>query len=253
VSVTSDARLSLRGSLAEESLNFFRDSDNSLLALQGIHALIEPGLHQISLNGEIPDGTPFGLTQMVYIQDGRYPYDRPLIVDPDTIDPAVTAPEDELWDSLSKPASPEKLWSGVFQLPSPLPADYCLETGDCWSSRFGNRRSYNGGPYDHYHTGLDIVGMVGREIFAPAPGIVVFSGEMAVRGKATMINHGWGVYTAYLHQSEIYVEVGEQVETKQLIGLIGNTGRVEGPHLHWEVIVGGIQVDPLEWLERTFP
>jgi murein DD-endopeptidase MepM/ murein hydrolase activator NlpD len=95
--------------------------------------------------------------------------------------------------------------------------------------------------------------MIGREIFAPAPGIVVYSGEMTVRGKATMINHGWGVYTAYLHQSEIFVKAGEQVETKQLIGLIGNTGRVEGPHLHWEVIVGGIPVDPLEWLLKTFP
>lgn len=253
VRLTSDLMISLTGSLAGEELNFFRDTDNSLIALQGVHGLIEPGLHSLTLKGEFPDGTPFGISQMVFVQDGQYPYDRPLIVDPDTIDPAVTEPEDKLWESLSSSASPDKLWNDVFQIPSPLPADYCLETGDCWSSRFGNRRSYNGGPYDHFHTGLDIVGMIGREIFAPAPGIVVYSGEMTVRGKATMINHGWGVYTAYLHQSEIFVKAGEQVETKQLIGLIGNTGRVEGPHLHWEVIVGGIPVDPLEWLLKTFP
>jgi murein DD-endopeptidase MepM/ murein hydrolase activator NlpD len=68
-----------------------------------------------------------------------------------------------------------------------------------------------------------------------------------------MIDHGWGVYTAYMHQSEIYVSVGEHVDKGQLIGLVGNTGRVEGPHLHFEVLVGGVQVNPLEWLNREFP
>jgi murein DD-endopeptidase MepM/ murein hydrolase activator NlpD len=243
----------LTGTLAGYDLHFFPDSDSSLVALQGIHAMIEPGLYSLELSGELPDGTPLGLYQMIHIQDGNYPFDRPLTVDPTTLDPDVTGPEDAQWASLSTPITPDRLWSGVFQFPSPLPADYCLDTGECWSSRFGNRRSYNGGPYNHFHTGLDIVGKVGREIYAPAPGIVVFSDEMTVRGKATMINHGWGVYTAYMHQSEILAFEGQRVETGQLIGLVGNTGRVEGPHLHWEVIVGGVQVDPLEWLQMAFP
>jgi len=68
-----------------------------------------------------------------------------------------------------------------------------------------------------------------------------------------VIDHGWGVYTAYGHQSEILVQVGDQVQKGQLIGLVGETGRVSGPHLHWEVIVGGVQVDPLQWLAREFP
>ena len=68
-----------------------------------------------------------------------------------------------------------------------------------------------------------------------------------------MIDHGWGIYTAYMHQSEILVSVGEHVEKGQLIGRVGNTGRVEGPHLHFEVIVGGTQVDPLVWLIKNFP
>ena len=68
-----------------------------------------------------------------------------------------------------------------------------------------------------------------------------------------MIDHGWGVYTGYLHQSEIMVKVGDHVEAGQVIGLVGGTGRVTGPHLHWEVWVGGVQVDPLEWLEKIFP
>ncbi len=68
-----------------------------------------------------------------------------------------------------------------------------------------------------------------------------------------MIDHGWGIYSGYMHQSEILVEEGEQVEAGQLIGLVGGTGRVTGSHLHLEVWVGGVQVDPMEWLEKPFP
>jgi len=253
ISLRTEVDLSITGSFAGYELYFLPDSGPTLVALQGIHAMMEASLYPLKLSGTLPDGTPFGLSQMIYVRDGNYPFDRPLTVDPSTIDPEVTEPEDVQWASLSAPVTPDRYWSGVFQIPSPLPADYCLETGDCWSSRFGNRRSYNGGPYNHFHTGLDIVGRIGREIFAPAPGIVVFSGEMTVRGNATMINHGWGVYTGYMHQSEILVSEGQEVETGQVIGIVGNTGRAEGPHLHWEVIVGGIQVDPIEWLVTAFP
>jgi murein DD-endopeptidase MepM/ murein hydrolase activator NlpD len=68
-----------------------------------------------------------------------------------------------------------------------------------------------------------------------------------------MIDHGWGVYTAYMHLSELRVNTGEQVNTGQLIGISGGTGRVEGPHLHWEVIVGGVQVEPEDWLAQEYP
>jgi len=74
-----------------------------------------------------------------------------------------------------------------------------------------------------------------------------------VRGNATMIDHGWGVYTGYYHQKEIYVQVGDRVQAGQLIGLVGSTGRSQGPHLHFEVWVNGVQVDPLDWLSQTFP
>jgi len=82
---------------------------------------------------------------------------------------------------------------------------------------------------------------------------VVFAGPLTVRGNATIIDHGWGVYSAYMHQSEILVEQGDRVEAGELIGRVGATGRVEGPHLHWEVWAGGVQVDPLDWLSEVFP
>jgi murein DD-endopeptidase MepM/ murein hydrolase activator NlpD len=253
MAVEGDEGLTLRGSLMGIELNFFQDQAGSYVALQGVHAMSEPGFYPLELEGTSGDGMPFSFSQRVYVRSVNYPYDRPLKVDPATIDPAVTRPEDAQWTALASTATSERAWEGVFNLPSPLPVDYCLETNDCWSSRFGNRRSYNGSEYTSFHTGLDIVGGSGTEIFAPAPGVVVFAGPLTVRGNATMIDHGWGVYTGYMHQSEIFVEIGDVVEAGEVIGLVGGTGRVEGPHLHWEVWVGGIQVDPLDWLQQAYP
>ena len=132
---------------------------------------------------------------------------------------------------------------------SPVPASL----SNCFPSVFGNRRSYNQSGYFFFHTGLDFCGRPGVEIYAPAPGRVVFTGPLTVRGNATVIDHGWGVYSAYAHQTEFRVSKGDWVETGQLIGLVGETGRVTGPHLHWEIIVGGVQVDPMDWLSQEFP
>lgn len=243
----------LSGSLMGHELHFFESQDGTYVALQGVGALADPGVYPLALKGTLPGGSDFAFSQMVAVKELNYPYDRPLTVDPSTIDPAVTKPEDAEWSALALPATLQKYWNGSFQMPSPLPKDYCLESGDCWTSRFGNRRSYNGSPYNLFHTGLDIAGGAGTEIFAPADGVVVFTGPLTVRGNATMIDHGWGVYTGYMHQSEIKVKVGDLVKAGQVIGLVGGTGRVEGPHLHWEVWAGGVQVDPLEWLEKEFP
>jgi murein DD-endopeptidase MepM/ murein hydrolase activator NlpD len=251
--LATNTDLSLSGKLGDYTLHFFPDGSDGFVALQGINALAEPGLYPLQLQGSLPDGTAFIFSQLVPVYQVDYPYDTPLTVDPSTIDPAVTQPEDQQWAALTATATPERMWHGVFRIPSPLDQKYCLETNDCWSSRFGNRRSYNGSPYKYFHTGLDIVGTTGTEIYAPAPGIVVFAGPLTVRGNATVIDHGWGVYTAYLHQSEFKVKVGDRVQAGQLIGLVGGTGRVEGPHLHWEVIVGGVQVDPLDWLKQAYP
>jgi len=253
ITVQAAAETQLQGEFMDRALHFFADGTGRYVALQGVHAMAEPGFYPLTLQGTLADGGSFAMTQWVGVGAVNYPYDRPLQVAEEMIDPAVTRPEDEQWAALAAVATPQRLWEGTFRLPSPLPQDYCLETNDCWSSRFGNRRSYNGSPYAYFHTGLDIVGKIGTDILAPAPGVVVFAGALTVRGNATMIDHGWGVYTAYLHQSEILVKVGERVEAGQVIGRVGNTGRVEGPHLHWEVWVGGVQVDPLDWLKQQFP
>jgi len=74
-----------------------------------------------------------------------------------------------------------------------------------------------------------------------------------VRGNATIIDHGWGIYSGMWHQSKINVEVGQMIKAGDVIGLVGGTGRVTGAHLHWELWVNGIQVDPMDWLENIYP
>ena len=77
--------------------------------------------------------------------------------------------------------------------------------------------------------------------------------ELQVRGMAVIIDHGAGVMSGYFHLSEIAVQPGDQIAAGQLIGKVGATGLVTGSHLHWEMRVGGVAVDPLEWLDRRFP
>lgn len=243
--------IEIRGSFIDRNLAFMKLQNSEYTSIHGIHAMADPGAYPLSLqffsNEQKSGETSFTFTQPVYITSGGYAFDPVLEVSPETIDPAVTQPEDAQWNAFFAPITSEKLWEGKFVSPAPK------EFADCWPSLFGNRRSYNGSPYEYFHTGLDFCGGVGTQIFAPARGEVVFAGPLTVRGNATVINHGWGVYTAYMHQSEILVKTGDMVEPGQVIGLVGGTGRVTGPHLHWEVWAGGIQVDPIDWLNQTYP
>jgi murein DD-endopeptidase MepM/ murein hydrolase activator NlpD len=247
IRLDSTASMSLSGSLMDHPLHFFPLPEGGYVALQGVQAMIEPRAYPLTIQGRLPDETSFGFTQLVRVYAGDFLYDLPLYVPPETLDPAITAPENELWGLQVLTATDERQWDGPFA--TPVDAVFA----DCWPSRYGSRRSYNDSDYIYFHTGLDYCGQVGNSIYAPAPGVVVYTGSLVVRGNATIIDHGWGVYTAYMHQSEILVQVGEQVNTGHLIGLVGNTGRVVGPHLHFEVWVGGVQVDPLEWLTQTYP
>jgi len=246
VKVYAPHSITMRGSLGDRILNFFAQ-DYGYVALQGIHAMTPPGLYPLTLEGKLPSGESFAFSQNVLIQDANFPYDPSLQVDPVTVDPAVTVPESELWASLGVPVTPEKMWNELFA--SPVPPEFT----ECWPSLFGNRRSYNGSAYDYFHSGLDFCGQIGTELYASAPGKIVYTGSLTVRGGVVVIDHGWGVYTAYDHLSKILIQSGDMVQPGQLIGLGGDTGRTTGPHLHWEVWVGGVQVNPADWLNRSFP
>jgi murein DD-endopeptidase MepM/ murein hydrolase activator NlpD len=235
------------GTLGDWPLVFAPAGPQEYVALQGVHAMLEPGVYDLEIQWQSDSETAplLRFLQPVRMRAGEFGSEA-LTVDPQTVAPEVTVPEDALVQELVTPKSAERLWSAPFQFPSEF-------FTDAFPSVFGTRRSYNGEGYFKYHNGLDFYGGTGVPILAPAPGRVVFAGPLDVRGNATYIDHGWGVYSGYLHQSEILVRVGQMVESGQEIGLVGATGRVTGPHLHWEVWVGGVPVDPLAWVEQGYP
>lgn len=238
----------LGGFLADRPLRFFDMGDGKLAALQGVHAMLEPGVYPLRLDAALPDGSAQSYEQMVLVVSGNYPITSIFVNDVSTLDPAVTEPENQKILNIVTPVTPQRYWNEPFRLP--VDAQACIKD---W---FGGRRSYNAGLYSGFHSGVDY-GVCSDahpyDIYAPAPGVVVFAEKLIVRGNATIIDHGWGIYSGFWHQSEIYVSVGDTVTTGQLIGQIGATGRVTGPHLHWEIWVNGVQVDPLDWLDVLMP
>ena len=241
------------GMLVDHTLRFFPDTDGTQVALQGVHALLEPGAYPLRLEATLPDGSVQSFEQLVLVISGGYPDDPLLYVDAGTIDPTVIEPEDQRIEETVQEATPQKLWSGFFGTPAALYAESTYFT-----SRYGSRRQYIGLEsdltYQGFHTGLDFGGGTGLPITAPAAGRVVLTApDQIVRGNATVIDHGWGVYSGFWHQSEFQVQVGDMVSAGQIIGLVGNTGRGTGAHLHWELWVNGVQVDPLDWLQQEYP
>jgi len=245
VHVMTTQPVEITGSLAGYPLRFFQNGENVYTALQGIHVMADPGIYPFVLSGRLADGDQFSFEQMVILEPLGYIQEKIDGVDAATMDPAVTRPEDDQIRAVIENASPVRHWDTTFTSPGYDPN---------WiTSTFGNRRSYNGGPFIYFHTGIDYGGGTGLEIKSPAPGTVVFAEPLTVRGHATLIDHGWGVYSGFWHQSEIRVQVGQKVETGEVIGLVGGTGRITGPHLHWEIWVNGVQVNPLSWLVQPFP
>ena len=239
---------SLSGMLVDKPLHFFQGNSEQI-ALQGVHALLEPGTYPLLLEATLSDGSKQSFQQMLLVTSGGYSSEDIPLNDPSFIDPAVTEPELKNVIALTTPSTPTRYWTDVFTSPATDP--------NCFTSHYGTRRTYKVISSDSetpgFHTGLDFCGGEGLQIFAPAPGVVVFAAPLTVRGNATIIDHGWGVYSGFWHQSQILVNVGETVETGQVIGLVGGTGRVTGAHLHWEVWVNGVQVDPLTWLSQAYP
>ncbi|HXT14895.1 MAG TPA: M23 family metallopeptidase [Gemmatimonadaceae bacterium] len=120
------------------------------------------------------------------------------------------------------------------------------------TSRFGSGRVFNG-RLSSSHLGIDYRGKVGEPIYAANRGVVALVAEFFLAGNVVYIDHGDGLMTAYFHMSQPEVAVGDTVERGQEIGLVGATGRVTGPHLHWSARFGALTIDPADLLSLGPP
>jgi len=133
-------------------------------------------------------------------------------------------------------------WTGPFRVP----------VEGITTTEFGQGRSINGGPVTGQHSGTDIANAEGTPVYAAAPGRVAWTGEMPIRGNSVLIDHGEGVITGYHHLLEILVELDDEVTPQTMIAAMGSTGLSTGPHLHWELTIYGVNVDPVTWALSDF-
>jgi len=122
-------------------------------------------------------------------------------------------------------------------------------TGGFISSYFGEREDPFSGE-EAYHKGVDFAGTAGAHVTAVAAGVVTWAGQRTGYGNLVEINHGDGYVTRYAHNERTLVSVGQTVKRGDSIALMGSTGRSTGPHVHFEVLRNGRQVDPLSFVGR---
>ena len=243
--VQTTAPATVSGSLMNQTLNFAADESGTVhTALIGVPYSTAPGVYPVNVVVSDGVGTQFPITANVEVRAGNYDEGGAIRVTGDAailLNEAVEKQELDLVSSLMSRFTPDRSFDAAFGLPAAATI----------TSAFGSIRTYNG-DVRRVHTGTDFGGAPGSPVLAAAPGRVVMVDNLNIRGLATIIDHGWGVYTGYWHQSEAYVSPGDYVSEGQVIGAVGSSGRVSGPHLHWELWVNGVPVDPMQWVVQDF-
>lgn len=220
------------GALLGRPLHFFAAGPDRWQALAPLPAEAAAGPAVLSLDA---DGEQLPAVLEVLPADFR---SSTLTVPPRFLEPPASARKRiaadgaALAEAYGQPFGPPR-WHGAMARPRDAEA----------SGRFGDQRVYNG-KVSGAHWGLDLVGSAGDPIHAAAAGKVVLVRDCYMSGWTTVVWHGAGVYSVYLHQSKVEVKAGQEVWLGQRIGRVGSTGRSTGPHLHWGVKVDGLWVDP---------
>lgn len=190
------------------------------------------------------DGTSQSFRKEVAVVWGAFTYQNiglPLSLE-SLLDPEINHLEEETLIRVMSRTTPEKFFTS-----------FTFPVRDIMISEFGGLRNYNNDALVGRHTGTDYMATTGEPVAAASDGRVIFAERLPIHGNHVMIDHGWGIITGYSHLSEVQVIPGQLVRQGQAIGLVGATGRVQGAHLHFEVMVNGVWVDPPQFMSLTIP
>ena len=147
--------------------------------------------------------------------------------------------------ALAAKTQPRPLWDGAFVQPRNTKV----------FSNFAETRTYryHGQEVDtQIHFGYDLAAVQHGPVPAANSGVVVYAGPLSIYGNAVVVDHGLGLQTLYGHRSSMEVKEGDQVAKEQALGRSGSTGRALGDHLHYEVLINGLSVTPLEWWDARW-
>jgi murein DD-endopeptidase MepM/ murein hydrolase activator NlpD len=207
-------------------------------ALIGIDLEKAAGSYEFAVSAK-KDGAPISCKAQIAVRAGKFATEHlkvaPNFVEPNPEQLARAQEEGKRLREIYATITPEKLWQGKFRIPL---------DGVTTGGNFGKRRVLNGTPSSP-HTGVDMPALTGTPVHASQRGLVVLAEELYYAGNTVLIDHGLGIYTLYGHFSEIDAKPGDLVEAGTVIGKVGATGRVTGPHLHWGLIVDRSRVNAL--------
>ena len=234
----------LKAEWAEHELPLWPDAKRKDLerALVGVDLGQDPGKYDLKLAAQLPDGGAFSCSVNIPVNAGKFAVEKLSVakefVEPSAEENARAEKEGQHLHEIYSTVTPERLWAGKFRLPL---------DGARNAKNFGRRRVLNGQPRSP-HSGVDLPAAAGTPIHAAQRGRVVLAEELFFGGNAVVLDHGLGVYTFYAHMQSIGVAVGDVVEKGALLGKVGATGRVTGPHLHWGLTIGQARVNAMQIL-----
>ncbi|MFQ5719324.1 MAG: M23 family metallopeptidase [Acidobacteriota bacterium] len=242
ITVETSASTALTGRFADRDLTFLDRPGGGFVAFVGIDLDTAPGSYPLTVSIREPGRPPATQSFDLTVLPTSYPTEE-LTVAPRFVEPPATLTkrieqEAALLASLWQRASPRRRFDGHVVRPLPgVPG-----------RNFGRRRVFNGQPRSP-HSGTDLSAPSGTPVPASAAGVVVVARNLYFSGNLVVLDHGGGVYTLYAHLSSIDVVEGETLPAGRILGTVGATGRVTGPHLHWGAHIGPARVDPIELLE----
>jgi murein DD-endopeptidase MepM/ murein hydrolase activator NlpD len=201
----------------------------------------EPGSYELKLDARLTSGESVSCTAAVSVRPAHFAVEKltvaPQFVEPNPQEAERVNREGQRQREILATTTPEPLWRGPFRLP--------LAARDARNAKnFGRRRVLNGQPRAP-HTGVDFPAPAGTPILAAQRGRVVLAENLFFSGNTVILDHGLGVYTFYGHMESIAVKEGDLVARGALLGHVGSTGRVTGPHLHWGLTINQARVNPL--------